>query len=133
MGKPVFTAGVFDGYSSASMLTAGTTCYNTMEDCFCSPDYDNWAVVDLQTSLPIRTVVITGPAFDDVEYFRNIVVRAGNIGNDTDPIIGTTPNINGSDYQQYTLAIASGSIRYIRLQYEANIAAICFCKLQAFL
>ncbi|XP_047740418.1 uncharacterized protein LOC108667973 [Hyalella azteca] len=103
MGKPVSTGGTYTGYSPADMLTAGTTCYNTMEDCFCTVDEDNWVMVDLQASLPVRTVVLTGPAFGDVLYFRNVVVRAGNTGGATDPIIGKTPSTAATDYKTYTL------------------------------
>ncbi|XP_047740017.1 uncharacterized protein LOC125179016 [Hyalella azteca] len=133
MGKPVSSPGAYPGFAPETSLTAGTTCYNKFEDCFCSLNNDNWVVVDLQASLPIRKVVITGPTDRGVNFFLDVVVRAGNTGLVTDPIIGTTPSTPSPNFQTYTMTIASGNVRYIRLQYEAGIAAICFCKVQAFL
>ncbi|XP_047736206.1 uncharacterized protein LOC125177807 [Hyalella azteca] len=133
MGKPVMTAGFATGHSPAAMLTGGTTCYSTAGDCFCSPNTDNWLVVDLQQSLPVRKVVITGPPASDAFYYTDISVRAGNTGGAADQKIFQTQSATPPGYKQYTIAIASGDIRYIRMQYEPASGAICLCKLQAFL
>ncbi|XP_047736619.1 uncharacterized protein LOC125177934 [Hyalella azteca] len=134
MGKPVSVGSTSGGFGPGIMMTAGTTCYQTWKDCFCSGGSDNWAVVDLQAEVPIRKVVITGPTLGLVSYFENVTLRAGVTGQTTDPFIGQTLSTPATmSYPTYTFAIADGNVRYLRLQNEVASFGICACKVQAFL
>ncbi|KAF2350922.1 hypothetical protein FHG87_018322, partial [Trinorchestia longiramus] len=76
LGRPLTAGGTFSGYSAPSMLTGGSTCFkNEAKDCFCTVNTENWVVLDLESSMSIRKIIITGPALGDVEYFKAVTIR----------------------------------------------------------
>ncbi|XP_047740419.1 uncharacterized protein LOC108667974 [Hyalella azteca] len=131
IGKPVTWGSNHTIYAQAPMLTRGSWCLPNGTDCYGSLVQGNWATVDLLQSLPVTRVTLTAPAGSKIDFFYNIVVRAGNTGTKSDPKIGVTPMF-ATDNQVIQFKV-SGSVRYVRIQNEAELKSILVCKLQAFL
>ncbi|XP_018010564.1 uncharacterized protein LOC108667962 [Hyalella azteca] len=131
LAKLVIPGSVYPGGYDAAVLTMGTSCIRKMEDCFCTSTTKNFAKIDLGAPQPVAKIVLTAPTTDDCPYFTGIRIRAGLLGDATDPVVGTTPTQVPTQSQQFEFPVTTGPVQYVYLWRPATGDAMCLCKVQA--
>ncbi|KAF2353791.1 Galactose-binding domain-like [Trinorchestia longiramus] len=133
LGKPVSATSTFPGYN-ITMLTRGSLCFPVMEDCFCTDTGESKIIqVDLEAEYLVSKIAVMASIGEDCQYFTDMTIWAGVTGNTTtDTNVGTTSSQIPPDYETVEFSVNS-IVRYITLERQLTLNAMCLCKIQAFL